>query len=62
MSVEKDRLERYNANADTLNEENAKTKVARDRLAIKKKHFIQRVERTARAELLNSVEAGYNLY
>lgn len=58
ISVDKEILKNHETNAELINPENAKTKVARDRLALKKKIFIERAENTARAELLNTLETG----
>lgn len=59
VSVDKEILKKYESNAELIHPENAKTKVASDRLALRKKRFIDRVENTARAELLNDLETGF---
>lgn len=52
---------RYDAKASEFNPHAAKTKIAKERLSTKKLRFLERVDKTARAELLTSEKAGYFL-
>ncbi|KAH7729332.1 Protein WDR-46 [Aphelenchoides avenae] len=51
-------LQRHDTGAAALDPKNAKTKVARRRLEQRKERFLERIDKTARAEILNRGDRG----
>ncbi|MFH4976063.1 hypothetical protein AB6A40_002772 [Gnathostoma spinigerum] len=59
VPVSQSSLNKHDTGADGINPEHVKTKFHQTKLASKKKKFTERIEQTARAELLNCEEAGF---
>jgi hypothetical protein len=58
LPVNEESLKRHDTGADKLNPHNARTKIHRQRLEKKKSTFLDRIEKTARAEILNKQDEG----
>ncbi|KAL7078344.1 hypothetical protein ACQ4LE_001944 [Meloidogyne hapla] len=59
LDIPKEKLKEYDTGAELLIPEKAKTMVAQKRLTKKKGRFFERVERVARAEILDVQQEGY---
>lgn len=58
VPIDEERLKRYDAEASQFDPKSAKTRIQQERLAKKKKRFLERVDKTARAEILTKHEPG----
>uniref|UniRef100_A0A914MLU7 BING4 C-terminal domain-containing protein n=1 Tax=Meloidogyne incognita TaxID=6306 RepID=A0A914MLU7_MELIC len=59
LDIPQEKLNEYNTGAELLIPEKARTIVAQKRLTKKKGRFFERVERVARAEILDTQQEGY---